>query len=270
MFFNKEDKIGLILLTLSRKGTYMINKESVNKARSLYYGLLSKMFVFTTNPQRYDGVLEALDVMIENPIDENSCEALKEMKEYILAYGKEALVQEYDDIFHNPSYKVVRNTASYYDEGVESGKKQLEVKNFLAKTKIRRDEVNFKENEDSVGFIFTFMHEIIELIVAGNKEYDSLQHCLFVEILNTFIDEFIINVYEHKMSKVYKSLAIVLNAFVAFERMYFEVAKPPLKVIKREVKPVEQISSAEARRRAENKAKKAAGLATGTIERTQR
>ena len=27
----------------------MINKESVNKARSLYYGFLSKMFVFTTH-----------------------------------------------------------------------------------------------------------------------------------------------------------------------------------------------------------------------------
>ena len=50
----------------------MINKESVNKARSLYYGLLSKMFVFTTSKERYVGVLEALDGMIENPIDENT------------------------------------------------------------------------------------------------------------------------------------------------------------------------------------------------------
>lgn len=255
---------------MSKKGTTVLNKESVNKARSLYYGFFSKMLVFTNDSNRFSGVLDVLDIMIENPIDENSCEALKEVKEYILSLGESAMVQEYDDIFHNPSYKVIRNTASYYDEGVESGKKQLEVKNFLAKTKIRRDEKNFKENEDSIGFIFTFMHEIIELIIEGQKEYDTLQHCLFKEIINEFIDEFIILLYEHKMSKMYKSLAIVLNAFIAFERMYFEVAKPPLKEIKREVKPVEQISSAEARRRAENKAKKAAGLATGTVERTQR
>ncbi|MDD3344438.1 MAG: molecular chaperone TorD family protein, partial [Sulfurospirillaceae bacterium] len=148
----------------------MINKESVNKARSLYYGFFSKMFVFTNDIERFNGVVEALDIMIENPIDENSGEALKELKAYILAYGEEAMIQEYDDLFHNPSYKVVRNTASYYDEGVESGKKQLEVKNFLAKTKIRRNEANFKENEDSVGFIFTFMHELIELIIGGQKE----------------------------------------------------------------------------------------------------
>lgn len=238
----------------------MINKESVNKARSLYYGFLSKMFVFTTNSDRYLGIQKALDVMIENPIDENSGEALKEIQAFLHTNGETMLIQEYDDIFHNPAYKVVRNTASYYDEGVESGHQRLAVKNFLARTKIRRDENNFKENEDSVGFIFTFMHELIELIMQNQKEYETIQHCLFTEIINPFVDEFVINVYEHPMSKVYQSIAIVLNAFMAFERMYFEVAKPPLKEKVRVVKPVEVISGAEARRRAENKAKKMAGL----------
>ena len=238
----------------------MINKESVNKARSLYYGLLSKMFVFTTSKERYAGVLEALDGMIENPIDENSGEALKEIKSFIIEKGEEALIQEYDDVFHNPAYKVVRNTASYYDEGVESGHMRVAVKNFLAKTRIRRDENNFKENEDSAGFILTFMHELIELIIAGQKEYDTVQHCLFVEVINPFIDEFIVNVYEHKMSQAYQSVAVVFNAFIAFERMYFEVAKPPMKEAKRAERP-EVISGAEARRRAENKAKRDADKA---------
>ena len=238
----------------------MINKESVNKARSLYYGLLSKMFVFTTSKERYAGVLEALDGMIENPIDENSGEALKEIKSFIIEKGEEALIQEYDDVFHNPAYKVVRNTASYYDEGVESGHMRVAVKNFLANTRIRRHEHNFKENQDSVGFILTFMHELIELIIAGQKEYDTVQHCLFVEVINPFIDEFIVNVYEHKMSQAYQSVAVVFNAFIAFERMYFEVAKPPMKESKRAERP-EVISGAEARRRAENKAKRDADKA---------
>ncbi len=237
----------------------MINKESVNKARSLYYGLLSKMFVFTTSQERYAGVVEALDGMIENPIDENSGEALKELKAFLVEKGEEALIQEYDDVFHNPAYKVVRNTASYYDEGVESGHMRVAVKNFLAKTRIRRDENNFKENEDSVGFILTFMHELIELIMSGQKEYENIQHCLFVEVINPFIDEFIVNLYEHKMSRAYQSVAIVLNAFIAFERMYFEVAKPPMKETRAQ-KP-EVISGAEARRRAENKAKRDADKA---------
>lgn len=242
-----------------------MNRESVNNARSLYYGFLSKMFVFTTSIERYKGVIEALDVMIENPIDENSGEALREIKEFMVSLGEAAMIQEYDDIFHNPRFPVVRNTASYYSEGVESGHKRVDVINFLAKTKIRRDEENYKENEDSVGFIFTFMHELVALIVEGNKEYETLQHCMFTEVINPFIDEFIVLVYEHKMAKIYKSVTIVLNAFIAFERMYFEVAKPPLKEKKRTQKPVEPISPAEARRRAENKAKKAAGLELSLI-----
>jgi len=244
----------------------MINKESVNKARSLYYGFLSKMFVFTTREDRYLGINEALEVMIQNPIDENSGEALKEIQAFFNTNGENAFIQEYDDMFHNPAYKVVRNTASYYDEGVESGHQRLAVKNFLAKTKIRRDENHFKENEDSVGFIFTFMHELIELIMQEQKEYGNIQHCVFTEIVNPFMDEFVINVYEHPMSKAYKSVAIVLNAFMAFERMYFEVAKPPMREKVRVEKPVEVVSGAEARRRAENKAKKEADKAKKTVE----
>ena len=246
-----------------------MNRESVNNARSLYYGFLSKMFVFTTSVDRYKGVMEALDVMIENPIDENSGEALLEIKEFMLSLGEVAVIQEYDDIFHNPRFPVVRNTASYYDEGVESGHMRVDIINFLGKTKIRRDEQSYKENEDSVGFIFTFMHELVTLIVKGQKEYETLQHCMFNEVINSFVDEFIVRVYEHKMSKIYKSVVIVLNAFIAFERMYFEVAKPPLKEKNRVQKPVEPISPAEARRRAENKAKKAAGL-EAKVERATR
>lgn len=234
----------------------MINKESVNKARSLYYGFLSKMFVFSTQNDRFGGMNDVLDIMIENPLDENSAEALKELKDVFEKEGVVLLIQEYDDLFHNPSYTVIRNTASYYDEGVESGKKQLEVKNFLAKTRIRRNEKIFKENEDSVGFIFTFMHELVEMIMQGQKEYDTLQHCLFTEIINPFIDEFIVHVYEHPKAHAYRSVAIVLNAFMAFERLYFDVAKLPYKEVKRAEKPVEVISGAEARRRAENKAKR--------------
>ncbi len=246
----------------------MLNKESVNKARSLYYGFLSKLFVFTTSPSRYEGLAEALEVMAQNPLDENSGEALREIQLFLAHNGESAFIQEYDDVFHNPSYKVVRNTASYYAEGVESGKKQLEVKNFLAKTKIRRNEKYFKENEDSVGFIFTFMHELIELIMNEQKEYDSLQHCLYTEVINPFIDEFIVKVYEHPMARIYKSVAIVLNAFMAFERLYFDVAKPPLKEVERVQKPqpLEMVSGAEAKRRAENKAKKEADKAKKMAE----
>jgi TorA maturation chaperone TorD len=240
-------------------GEINMNRQPVNPARSLYYGFFSKMFVFTTREDRFEGLEKALEVMIENPLDENSHEALKEVQEFINAGGYEYLIQEYDDVFNAPDTQVVRTTASYYDEGVESGKKRLEVKNFLGKTKIRRNEKEFKENEDSVGFLVTFMHELIELIIEGDSSYENLQHCVFNEIINEFFDEFIENLYQHPKANAYKSVAIVLNAFLEFERLYFDVAKPAIKqkVIK-QAEPAEFISDAEAKRRAENRAKREA------------
>jgi TorA maturation chaperone TorD len=235
-----------------------MNKEAVNPARSLYYGLFSKLLVFTTDKNRYEGIKDVLDVLIENPLDENSKEALKEIKEFIELGGHEILSNEYDDIFHNPVTPIVRNTASFYDEGVESGKKTLEVKNFLAKTRIRRDEKNFKEPEDSIGFLVTFMHELIELIIKGEKSYETLQHCLFAEVINEFIDEFITNLYEHDKANAYKSLAVVLNAFITFERLYFDVTKPKIKNKSKTNQSSTFISDKEAARRAKNRIEKAA------------
>jgi len=233
-----------------------MNKESVNPARSIYYGLMSKMFVFSTKESRYEGVVEALDLLIANPMDENSGEALKEIKEYIHSGAYQVLSDEYDDIFHSPATSTLRDTASYYDEGVESGKKRLEVKNFLAKTKIRRDEKSFKSNEDSIGFLVTLMHELIELNISGDTQYSTVEHCLFTEVINGFFDEFIVNLYEHDSANAYKSLAVVFNAFMEFERLYFDERKPvpKEKVAKSIEEDCEYVSAEEAKRRARNKA----------------
>ena len=236
-----------------------MDRKSVNKARSVYYGLMSKMFVFSSDANRYDDVVDILDKLIEAPLDENSGEALKEIRDFIKAYGSKKLSLEYDDLFSNPETKIIRDTASFYDEGVESGRKRVEVKNFLGKTKFRRDENGFKDNEDSIGFLVTFMHELIELSIQGELQYESVAHCLFAEVINEFIDEFITNLYEHDKADAYKSLAIVLNAFMTFERMYFKVQKPkPKEKIVKKEEPCEFISDKEAQRRAENRIKKAA------------
>lgn len=207
----------------------MLHKASANKARSLYYGFFSKLFVFTARQERYKDIEKALNIMIEHSLDDASHEALIAFQSFWKTEGEQALIQEYDDIFHNPAYPCVRNTTSYYDEEVESGHQRLIVKNFLAQTTLRRDEQNFKENEDSFGFIFTFMHELVEGIMQEQKEYEHLQTSLFTEVINPFVDAFIERVYSHPKAKAYQSIAIVLNTFMAFERMYFEVAKPPLK-----------------------------------------
>jgi hypothetical protein len=131
--------------------------------------------------------------------------------------------------------------------------------NFVAKTKLRRDEKNYFEYEDSVGFLFSFMSQLCNNIANGEKEYENTVHCIFAQILNEFIEEFAKDIFEHKSSKIYKELMVVLHSFVAFERLYLEVPKAAVKqrIVKEEA--CEVISDEELERRARNKALKALG-----------
>ncbi len=139
-------------------------------------------------------------------------------------------------------------------------KKRVEMLQFLAKTKIRRNESEYMEYEDSIGFILTLMAELNELIVNGEEQYKNTQHCIFSEVLNEFIEDFAKELYEHESADIFKDVIIILKAFVEFERLYLEVSKPePKQEIQREVPSCDVISDEEAARRARNKAMKAKG-----------
>lgn len=233
----------------------MIDKNILNTSRALYYCLLSKFFIFQEDiEKRFYKTKEILAILIMNPLEENTKKSLENLLK-IFNENKEALmIEEYDDIFFLPGSKTVKMTASYYHEGVELGKKRIEVKNFLAKTKIRRNEKTYKEPEDSLGFLLVFMNELIELIINGNSEYNNLQHCVFSEIINPFIDTFSKELFEHPKSNVYKDVAVILNAFIEFERLYFEVEKP--KIV--DVKNMPKFSRSKEEEILKNKARKMA------------
>lgn len=235
--------------------------QTLMKARSIYYNLFSNFFVYTKDITVYFELIKTLKLLESNPLDTTTKEAISRILSKLDPTSNVLLIQEYDDIFHNPETKNIRTTASYYDEGVESGKKRVEMLQFLAKTKIRRNETEFSEYEDTVGFILTLMAELNELIVNGEEQYKNTQHCIFAEILNEFIEDFAKEVYEHECSDIYKDVIIVLKAFIEFERLYLQVSipEPREEVIRETPSSSNEISEAELERRAKNKALKAKG-----------
>lgn len=240
----------------------MQDKNSINKARALYYNLFENFFVVSSKSENYFELIRLINILKENPLDQTSGTALNTISQMLDPTSNVKLVQEYDDLFHNPLTKKVRTTASFYDEGVESGKKRVEMIQFVAKTKLRRDEKNFFEYEDSVGFIFALMASLCDAVANGNKEYENTVHCIFSQIINEFIDEFAKDVYEHDKSNIFKELMVVLHSFVEFERLYLEVSKPlPKEKVEKDNK--ETISEEEMQRRAKNKALKALGPKNG-------
>lgn len=231
----------------------MLEKSSVDKARLLYYGLFSKFFIFNQN--MLNDVDDMLAIIISNPLSENVKSSATNLLNTIDAKGKKTIVDEYEDLFHNPTNNPLSTSVSFYDEGIEFGKKHIQTKEILFKTNIRKDEKNYKESEDNFGFLMVFMYEIIKNITNGKDEYKSLQATLFENIINPYINLFIDDVFIHPQSKNYKDIAIIARDFMEFERLYFEIKKPSLK---QKSKKEYGISSAEAKRRAANKAKKQA------------
>ena len=235
--------------------------QEINKARAVYYSFFSQLFVYSADTAEYLQLINTVDVLIESSLDDSSCDALKRIKTQLDPMSNINLVQEYDNLFHNPFSSTIRTTASFYDEQVESGKKRVQMLDFLAKTRIRRDEKTYTDLEDSVGFLLTLMAELLEMISNGQNEYKTLTHCIFADVLNEFIDEFARDVYEHENAIIYKDVIVVLHAFISFERLYLEVSKPVISA-RAEVKSVpcaNEITEEEMARRARNKKLKQQG-----------
>jgi len=90
--------------------------------------------------------------------------------------------------------------------------------------------------------------------MAGDETYASLAHCVFDEILNAFGQEFIVELYEHEQANIYRSLAIVMQAFWEFERLYLDVPKPVIQPrMVRDRESGEMVSEREEKRRAANR-----------------
>jgi TorA maturation chaperone TorD len=234
----------------------MKNNTELNKARAIYYNVFASFFVITNDTTKYFHLLGLLDTLSKTAIDEESQKSFQNIVNKLDKSSNYTLMEEFDDIFHNPQTKNIRTTASFYDEAVESGKKRVQMLEFIAKTTIRRDESKYHEYEDSIGFIFAFLSELIELVNNGHKEYENTAHCVFEQVLNEFIDEFAKNVYEHPNADIYKNLMIALHSFIEFERLYLEVSKPQPK---EKLEKKENISDEEKQRREKNKALKALG-----------
>lgn len=157
--------------------------------------------------------------------DENSAAAIMRLSSNFDEKNPENIIDEYDNIFHAPP-KPLRNSLSYYDEGFEIGNVCAKIRKILAHTDIRRDEKNFKENEDSVGFVFTLMSEFVNRAAKGESEYEELAHELFAEAINPYVDQFCENLFMHEEAKFYKDAATLLQSFIEFERVCYELPKP--------------------------------------------
>ncbi len=195
----------------------------IDKARLFLYNLLSLLFVEEYTKNSVEKIVENLEILSNNAFDEDVSKASKEILEYLKNNGTDKLYVDYQDLFIVPFGEYISLNASWYHEQREGGYMQLKVRDILAQTKIRKDEI-FSAPEDHYGFIFTLSAYLIEQQI--NEEIkEDLQKELFKDVINLYCDELFYKLIGCS-SAIYSQVGIILANICNFERAYLEVAKP--------------------------------------------
>lgn len=203
-----------------------MDHKAINQARVLYYTFFAKVLDFPEKENVYQELMALLSVFDTNPLDEVTQEAFKAIRERFETQGLALLKQEYNDVFVSPESSFIPLSASYYDEGRDDGQKRVEASGILLRSQFRKNKPLCNDAEDQILFLFRLMRRLID---ANDEESLALSRELFSSILNDCIDEFTGHLFDHEKSVVYKQTAVILKAFIAFERLYLDVA-PSTKV----------------------------------------
>ena len=76
-----------------------MNKEAINKARAVYYGLFASLLTFFDNPSDLGIIQKTIDVLAQNPLDEESKVAFSNMQNLLITGGYTLLKEESDKVF---------------------------------------------------------------------------------------------------------------------------------------------------------------------------
>lgn len=203
-----------------------MDRKAINKARIVYYSFFSSAFSFNFTRESYSVIKNMIALLAKNPVDDETAEALGNLKSFLEEGGYETVKNESDLLFFSPTEAFLPMTASFYHEGRDDGSMRLEMLDYVYASHYRRNTEEFKENEDHLEFIFLFMQRLITDEMEGKPESALLSQKVFTNILNNIIDGFTSNLIHHAKSRFYRYVAVVLHSFVQIERLLLGIEAP--------------------------------------------
>ncbi len=214
-----------------------MDRNSINKARMVYYRMFASLFAFKINGYHYENILNSIDLLKTNPVNKHTGRALELMKKELEGVGFEGLKDESDRVIFSPTTTYVPVTASYYAEERDDGRKRAEMMNLILQSKFRKNSEEYKENEDHIEFISLFMCELIRDELDGENRSGCLAKIIFANILNEMMEKMSERLFVHEHGKIYKQAGILLRSFADIERLFFNVSKPVLEATENLAKP---------------------------------
>lgn len=201
-----------------------MHSTNIDQARIFLYNILSLLLVEKHAKNSRTNIVESLELLSQNSFDADVTKAVESILEYLKTNASDSLYKEYQELFLVPFGKFVPLSASWYYEEREGGAMLVKVRDIMAKTKVRKDESNFKAPEDNYGFIFTLASHLIEQKAKGEIEED-LQKELFIAVINPYCD-LVSNKLIASKTDIYSNVGTIMNNFCNFERTYLNVQRP--------------------------------------------
>ena len=196
-----------------------MNNNDILKARAYYYEFLAFCFFFCQDEKSYAKWMEQANFLATSPFNEN-CDFTA-----ILNSNFDDFCAEQNSVLFDLSYANVPLTASFYDEGRDSGLKRMKAIEILKASKYRPNKENFSDCEDFVGFLFLLMTRFL-------KDFDDESaKRVFSELINDFIDELCELLNAHSNAKIFKTLSVILMEFISLEREYYNLKAPAKKAV---------------------------------------
>ena len=202
-----------------------MNKADIITARAYYYEFLAYVFFWSKDEEAFKKWQEQAKFLASEPLGQE-CDFLP-----ILESDFKSFCAEQNALLFDLSYANVPLSASFYDEGRDSGAKRIAVIEILKRSKYRPN--NMSENEDFIGFLFLLMMKFLQDQNEGDEGQKELAfECardIFCNILNAFVDELCELLNSHNDSKIFKALSGIISDFMGIEREVYGIKAPQRK-----------------------------------------
>jgi TorA maturation chaperone TorD len=194
----------------------------LNKARSVFYGALSLLFIYQAASKKPEDTIGLLKAIEESDFDDAACQSAKTLRSRLEKDGFGALDEEFSALFLIPFGDLTPMNASIYYDEMEADKPLSTVKEIMALSALRKESGKFSENEDNFGFVFALMSRLNRLAA---QEEDSAAFIgagrLYGEIIKPFAPQFLKRLKKNKNISLYNFVVEIAERFLAFEEEFY-------------------------------------------------
>lgn len=192
-------------------------------ARILYYDFFASLFLYDLLSTRLELLKKQIIILKKYPLLEKDLLHFNFLEEELLKNGVKNFIFEYTYLFMLPfnadnnrkDFKSIILYLSFYLDETIAGKGLNIAKQLVKKSKVRLNDISFKENEEHLGFLFLFMKHLLK-----NNDF-NLSKEVFNNCINIMQSKIIQELQILRHNNLYHHISGLLKTFMSLEFAIF-------------------------------------------------